>query len=109
MKTARQRRVRARVRYLPPIAWVARAKHIDALCRAVDESLDYCPACAEIVADEYRVKYPQWKAFIFTGGGNDPMRESDSPAMCYRCTEMLACSVIHGPCIWTESQWLKAP
>lgn len=71
--------------------------------------MDYCPDCVKIVADEYRAKHPQWAEDIFECGGNDPQRESDSPAMCCRCNTPLACSVIHGPMIWTEAQWMKAP
>lgn len=102
-------RIRARTRYLPYISWVGRSKHIPALVRAVDEGMDYCPDCVEIVAAEYRTKHPQWAKDIFARGGNDPHRESDSPAMCCRCHTPLACSVIHGPMIWTEAQWMKAP
>ena len=94
--------------YLPCICWISRSKHIPALRQAIDEGRDYCPVCVKIAAAEYRARYPKWAGNIFEDGGNDPQRESDSPAMCSRCCAPLACTVIGGARIWTEKQWLKA-
>lgn len=100
---------RVKTVHLKHQAWVHRPRYDENIARAIDEGIDYCLPCAEIVAEEYRKKFPEFAKEICAEGGNC-IRESDSPPQCYRCAIPLSCSIIGtGKVIWTEAQWLKHP
>ena len=95
--------------HLPAICWVHCAGHIPELVRTVEECDDYCPECVAIVVAELRRRYPEWAEDIYTDGGWDPYRGSDSPAFCERCEQPLSCSCsVGGECIDTLVDWHKA-
>ncbi len=99
-----------KTKYLPPICWVHRPRHDKTVVNAIDEGLDLCEACADKMAATYREQFPGLAKEIFTAGGNDPGRESDSPAQCHECAQPLSCVVIEtGRLLDTEAKWLRHP
>lgn len=89
---------------LSPICWVSRSNANPVLVREIDEAIDYCPQCVKVVVKEYRDKFPDWSDEIFEDGGYEPLRFSDSPAICERCQVPLSCSIeVDGEMVYIET------
>lgn len=98
-------------RPLPLICWVSGPHLPGQRHRLIEESTDYCTNCVKIIVAELRDKYPEHAKEIITNGGQNRHYESNLPAACGHCGQMLSCCVTNGKVhvvINTDADWKRA-